>query len=299
MNSSEKLQQSINELRHLTGLPIEIKTDETSNTEDILKKVRSLSEAYRIANQKEDVIRRWLTGELSDVDFFAFSDRIHLDPCGRRVVYLIQFGKDIYPEITLFLKNIFPNEQTWIIPFSQTQILVICRFQEHRVPAVRETAYELLDSLNTELMEQVNISYSAITDQPEQLPVLCRQVLMTMQVGNIFYPNQIIYGYDDLGIGRLLYDISEETLKDFIRDQIGEQFLAAASPAFASDIQNTVNCFLNNDMNIAETARQLHIHRNTLLYRLEQIENETGLDIRRFEHAMTYRICSMILLYLK
>ena len=122
---------------------------------------------------------------------------------------------------------------------------------------------------------------------------------MTMQVGNIFYPNQIIYGYDDLGIGRLLYDISEETLRDFIRDQIGEQFLAAASPAFTSDIQNTANCFLNNDMNIAETARQLHIHRNTLLYRLEQIENETGLDIRRFEHAMTYRICSMILLYLK
>jgi len=299
MNSSEKLQQSINELRHLTGLPIEIKTDETSDTEDILKKVCSLSEAYRSANQKEDVIRRWLNGELSDVDFFAFSDRIHLHPGGRRVVYLIQFGKDIYPEITLLLKNIFPDDKTWIVPFSQTQILVICQFPGHRLPAVRETAYELLDSLNTELMEQVNISYSAITEQPEQLPELCRQALMAMHVGNIFYPNQIVYEYDDLGIGRLLYDISEESLRDFIRNQIGEQFLTVDSPAFLSDIQNTANCFLSNDMNIAETARQLHVHRNTLLYRLEQIENETGLDIRRFDQAMTYRICSMILLYLK
>ena len=56
---------------------------------------------------------------------------------------------------------------------------------------------------------------------------------------------------------------------------------------------------MQNNLNIAETARQLHMHRNTLIYRLEQVEKRTGLDLRRFEDAMTYKIASMVLNYLQ
>lgn len=60
----------------------------------------------------------------------------------------------------------------------------------------------------------------------------------------------------------------------------------------------TVNKFLQNNLNIAETSRQLHMHRNTLIYRLEQIEKRTGLDLRQFEDAMTFKIASMVMNYL-
>ena len=60
----------------------------------------------------------------------------------------------------------------------------------------------------------------------------------------------------------------------------------------------TVNKFLQNNLNIAETSRQLHMHRNTLIYRLEQIEKRTGLDLRQFEDAMTFKIASIVMNYL-
>ncbi|MBQ9157592.1 MAG: helix-turn-helix domain-containing protein [Eubacterium sp.] len=299
MNHTEKLQQAIRELQRLTGLPFEIRTDDLTDLDDTIERLQSLSQAYRNANRKEDVIRRWLSGNMADEDFFAYADRMHIDRSGRKALYLIQFQKEIYPEITLVLRNIFPDSRTWILPYNQTQILVINHISKHADPVLKETAYQLLDALNTELMEQVQIATSAIAYHTEDLPGLCRQCLQSMQIGSIFYPDRIIYGHDELGIGSILYDASDETCRAFIRDQIGDRFLTEESPAFDTDIKNTANTFLNNNMNIAETARQLHIHRNTLLYRLEQIENETGLDIRNFEQAMIYRICSMILLYVK
>lgn len=298
MDSLEMLKQSIKELQRMTGLPIDINTEGITDISETAEKVRSLCGAYRTMNQKEYMIKRWLTGEITFEDFYAFSSQRHLELTGKRLICLIRFEKEIYPEVIIFLKNILPDSRNWIIPFSQTKIMVVCWFPVHTHPDIKNNAYNLLDALNTELMEQVTISTSPVTNQPEELPGLSRQCILSMEVGQIFYPDRTIYCPNELGIGCLLYDTSREVCRDYIRNQIGDRFLHHQSPAFDSSIQNTVNCFLANNMNIAETARQLHMHRNTLLYRIEQIENETGLDIRRFEHAMTYKICSMILLYL-
>ena len=108
MNHTEKLQQAIRELQRLTGLPFEIRTDDLTDLDDTIERLQSLSQAYRNANRKEDVIRRWLSGNMADEDFFAYADRMHIDRSGRKALYLIQFQKEIYPEITLVLRNIFP-----------------------------------------------------------------------------------------------------------------------------------------------------------------------------------------------
>ena len=65
------------------------------------------------------------------------------------------------------------------------------------------------------------------------------------------------------------------------------------------DTTATINRFLHNNLNIAETSRQLHMHRNTLIYRLDQVEKRTGLDLRRFEDAMTFKIASLVMNYLQ
>jgi carbohydrate diacid regulator len=62
-----------------------------------------------------------------------------------------------------------------------------------------------------------------------------------------------------------------------------------------SELSSLISCFLQNNLNIAETARQLHMHRNTLIYRIEKIEAQTNLDIRNFEDAMTLRLALMIM----
>ncbi|MCH5147839.1 MAG: helix-turn-helix domain-containing protein [Clostridiales bacterium] len=55
-------------------------------------------------------------------------------------------------------------------------------------------------------------------------------------------------------------------------------------------MMSTVNCFLENGMNVAKTARAMYMHRNTLLYRLNAIRRQTGLDLKDFKMAVTFEI---------
>ncbi len=57
-----------------------------------------------------------------------------------------------------------------------------------------------------------------------------------------------------------------------------------------SDLMLTIDCFLENGMNISLSARKLYMHRNTLIYRLNKIKKTTGIDLRNFNMAVTFRI---------
>ncbi|MBR5762041.1 MAG: helix-turn-helix domain-containing protein, partial [Lachnospiraceae bacterium] len=65
------------------------------------------------------------------------------------------------------------------------------------------------------------------------------------------------------------------------------------------EILSTVNKFFENNLNVSETSRQLFVHRNTLVYRLEKLEKATGLDVRTFDDALTFKIALMVVNYIK
>ena len=50
---------------------------------------------------------------------------------------------------------------------------------------------------------------------------------------------------------------------------------------------------------MSETSRQLFIHRNTLVYRLDKLQKSTGLDLRVFEDAITFKIAMMVVKYMQ
>ena len=62
---------------------------------------------------------------------------------------------------------------------------------------------------------------------------------------------------------------------------------------------HTVNKFFENNLNVSETSRQLFIHRNTLMYRIEKLQRATGLNIRVFDDALTFKIALMVVNYMK
>ena len=68
---------------------------------------------------------------------------------------------------------------------------------------------------------------------------------------------------------------------------------------FDEETLTTVNAFFDNDLNISETARKLYIHRNTLGYRLDKIDRTTGLDIKKFDDALTFKIAMMVSKHMK
>ena len=283
----------------MTGLPLNVELNEDSNVDELIQGVQSLCLAYRDAYDKDIVLRRWLIGEMSDDDFFPFAERMHITREAHRGIFLISFKNEIYPEIITLLKQIFPDNKSRVLALGKNQLIIFYHFPGRKSMDMKKVAYEILDTLNTELLEQAVISYDDLTARLDQLPESYRKAEFAMKVGSVFYPDRTVYHYEQMGVGSLLYGLSKELCSEYIRCNLGKDFLEQESSVFQSDILQTANCFIKNDLNIAETSRQLHIHRNTLLYRLEQIQNETGLDIRRFDSAMTYRLCSMVLLYLK
>ena len=118
---------------------------------------------------------------------------------------------------------------------------------------------------------------------------------MALEVGGIFYTYKTIISYDTMGIGRLIYQLPPNLCRLFIQEIYGD-----LSPSdIDEEIMTTVNKFLENNLNVSETSRQLYIHRNTLVYRIEKLEKAIGLDMRVFEDALTFKIASMVLDYLK
>ncbi|MFQ7714246.1 MAG: PucR family transcriptional regulator [Agathobacter rectalis] len=102
--------------------------------------------------------------------------------------------------------------------------------------------------------------------------------------------------YDRLGIGRLIYQLPMSLCEMFIREVFGDEV-----PQILDDEEamSTISKFFENNLNISETARQLYVHRNTLVYRLERIEKSIGLDIRTFDDAMIFKIATMVLAHIK
>ena len=117
---------------------------------------------------------------------------------------------------------------------------------------------------------------------------------MALDVGKIFFEEQNIIAYSQLGIGRLIYQLPIPLCKMFIK----EIFDGRSPDDFDEEILTTINKFFENSLNVSETSRQLYIHRNTLVYRLEKIKKITGLDLREFDDAIVFKVALMVKRYL-
>jgi carbohydrate diacid regulator len=117
---------------------------------------------------------------------------------------------------------------------------------------------------------------------------------MALDVGKIFYSDRHVMAYGNLGIGRLIYQLPLPLCKMFIAEIFGEN----TPDQFDEETLVTINRFFENNLNVSETSRQLYIHRNTLVYRLDKLQKSTGLDIRTFEDAITLRIALMVVKYM-
>ena len=118
---------------------------------------------------------------------------------------------------------------------------------------------------------------------------------MALDVGKIFYDEKSVVAYNRLGIGRLIYQLPIPLCKMFI-DEI---FPGTTPDEFDDETLLTIRKFFENSLNVSETARQLYIHRNTLVYRLDKLQKSTGLDLRVFEDAITFKIALMVVQYMK
>ena len=158
-----------------------------------------------------------------------------------------------------------------------------------------QIARELVDTLNMEAMVSVRVSYGTIIEELKDVSKSYKEADMALEVGRVFYSDKNILAYNELGIGRLIHQLPSSLCEMFLE----EVFQGNVADQFEEEELTTVYTFFDNNLNISETARQLYVHRNTLVYRLEKIQKKTGLDVRVFDDALTFNIAMMVADHMK
>jgi len=153
----------------------------------------------------------------------------------------------------------------------------------------------LIEWLETEGYSESRISYGTIVQEIKEVSRSYKEAKMAMDVGKIFFDERRVIAYSELGIGRLIYQLPIPLCKMFIREIFGGK----SPDDFDEETLTTISKFFENSLNVSETSRQLFIHRNTLVYRLDKLQKSTGLDIRVFEDAITFKIALMVVKYMK
>ena len=121
-----------------------------------------------------------------------------------------------------------------------------------------------------------------------------KEAQVAIEVGRIFDSEGSIITYENLGLGRIIYQLPNTLCQMFLN----EVFKKNPIETLDEDTLDTINRFFENNLNVSETSRKLYVHRNTLVYRLEKIKKLTGLDLREFDHAIVFKVAMMVKMYL-
>ncbi len=295
MDHAPELDKALRELGRITGITLEVSADTPEQQKEALTQIRCLCAAYREKYNKTDFLRGLMLEGVPSYDIHDRAARLHIPAEEKRVLFLLE-TKDLDGTVMEILKNLFPAQtRTYLVPIREGSMAILHPVKSGDAPdAVGRLARTIVDTLNTEALAHVQISFSAATDSLADLSGAYREAALALRVGKLFYSEQTVFPYNELGVGRLIYQLPVTLCENFLREIFGDE----VPDSFDDDTLATINKFFQNNLNIAETSRQLHMHRNTLIYRLEQIQKRTGLDLRLFEDAMTFKIATMVMNYL-
>ena len=157
------------------------------------------------------------------------------------------------------------------------------------------TGHVLAHFIKAEGEENVRIAYGTIVNDIKEVSKSYKEAKLALDVGKIFFDEKEVIAYSALGIGRLIYQLPIPLCKMFIKEIFGGK----SPDDFDEETLVTIDKFFENSLNVSETSRQLYIHRNTLVYRLDKLQKSTGLDLRVFEDAITFKIALMVVRYMK
>lgn len=259
--------------------------------------IQNLLVAYKERFDKDNFIKNLLLDNLLLVDIYNRAKKLHIQTDARRVVFIIETASEKDSSALETVKTLFSGKsRDFITAVDEKNIIIVKEIEEsEKYEDLEKTGNMILDMLNTEAMSKVCIAYGTIVSDIKEVSKSYKEARMALDVGKIFYSSKKVIAYNNLGIGRLIYQLPIPLCKMFIK----EIFSSKSPDEFDEETLTTINKFFENSLNVSETSRQLYIHRNTLVYRLDKLQKSTGLDLRVFEDAITFNIAMMVVKYMK
>ena len=262
-----------------------------------VSEMQALIIAYRDRFDRNTFIQNLLLDNLLLVDIYNRAKKLHIETEARRLVYIVETRTEKDNTAMEIMKGLFSGSgKDFITEVDEKSLILVQELGPDEDYYIAEhTARMICDMLNTEAMSSVRVSYGTIVNDIQQVSRSYKEARMALNVGKIFYTEKRVHAYNTLGIGRLIYQLPISLCEMFMNEVFTEQ----KPDSFDEETVITINKFFENNLNVSETARQLFVHRNTLVYRLEKLQKSTGLDIRSFDDALTFKIALMVVGYMR
>lgn len=259
--------------------------------------IQNLIVAYKERFDRNNFFQNLLLDNLLLVDIYNRAQKLHIEVECPRIIYLIETKIEKDNSAMEMLKSLFSSQNgDYITAVDEKNIILIKALErEDDLDTIEKTADMIVDMMNSEAMMNVRVAYGTVVSELREVSKSYKEATMAMDVGKIFYAEKCVISYAKLGIGRLIYQLPVNLCKIFIEEIFGDN----VPYDMDEETLTTINKFFENNLNVSETSRQLFIHRNTLVYRIEKLQKSTGLDIRVFDDALTFKIALMVVNYMK
>lgn len=259
--------------------------------------IQNLLVAYKERFDKDNFIKNLLLDNLLLVDIYNRAKKLHIDTEVRRVIFIIETKHEKDSSALDNVRSLLGGKaRDFVTAVDEKNIIVVKELElndgHEELEKIAQNFYNLL---RNDGEEDILIAYGTVVSDIKEVSKSYKEAKLALDVGKIFFSEKNIIAYSALGIGRLIYQLPIPLCKMFIR----EIFEGKSPDDFDEETLTTINKFFENNLNVSETSRQLYIHRNTLVYRLDKLQKSTGLDLRVFEDAITFKIALMVVKYMK
>lgn len=262
-----------------------------------VSQLQHLIVAYKERYDRNNFFQNLLLDNMLLVDIYNRAKKLHIEAAIPRAVFLVETEKEKDSAVMEFLNGMFSSQiGDYITAVDESNVILIKALApEDGYERLEQIANTIADMMNMEAMLNVRVAYGRIVGELKEVSKSYKEAKMALDVGKIFYAEKKVTAYNTLGIGRLIYQLPINLCRLFIDEIFGSNVPAELD----EETLTTINKFFENNLNVSETSRQLFVHRNTLVYRIEKLQKSTGLDIRVFDDALTFKIALMVVSYMR
>ena len=251
---------------------------------------------YEEKHDRGTFVKNIIMDNILPGDIYIRAKELHFATDAPRAVFLVrQLGRSDVATVDV-LSGMFTDKlQDFVISINETDIAVVKQLTGYpEAEELERIAASMEDTLRNELFVKTVIGIGTVVTHLRELADAYKEAQTAIDVGKVFDTEKSIINYENLGIGRLIYQLPTTLCEIFL----SEVFKKNSIDSLDQETLFTINKFFENNLNVSETSRKLFVHRNTLVYRLEKIKKLTGLDLRQFDHAIVFKVALMVRKYL-
>ena len=256
----------------------------------------NMKSLYDEKYDKGSFIKSILLDNILPSDIYIKSNELHFSNDENRIVFVVKFQTtSTVPPYEIVQEIIAGSDKDYVINISEQDVVIVREVAPETDPKdMEEYARDIISAAQSKYGLKALVGISSVVDNLKDLARAYKEARIAFEVGKVFDIEKPVISYENLGIGRLIYQLPTTLCEMFL----SEVFKKGSLESLDRETLMTVQSFFENNLNVSETSRKLFVHRNTLVYRLEKIRKLSGLDLREFDHAVTFKVALMVKKYL-